>query len=113
MNTIDLLAAGLGLAGAVLLAFWLVRLRRQLARGERTWNQHPYRMVRAVALVGMAGTLWWMLATLLTFPAVSESVRIAAPVAVAVTSAMLATAAVWILAPRRGRQRRLGGQLER
>jgi hypothetical protein len=106
MNTIDLLAGGFGLVGAALLAVWMVRLKRQLARGERSWNQGPYRMVRAVALVGLAGTLWWMLATLLTVPAAPEAVRIAAPVAVAVTSGMLAMAAVGVLAPpRRGRPR--------
>jgi hypothetical protein len=92
--------AALSLCGVLLLSLWLLRVRRQFLRGERFWTHRPFRMVRAVALVGMAGTLWWMLASLLRVPA-PEPVKIAAPVVVAAMSVTLAAAAILGLAPRR------------
>jgi hypothetical protein len=89
------------------LTIWVIRARRQFLRGERSWLQHPFRMVRAVALVGMAATCWWMLATLLAYGPESTpySVKIAAPMVLGAISAILATAAILTLAPRRTRHR--------
>jgi hypothetical protein len=99
--------AALALSLAVGLGLWVMRARREFRRGERFWLRHPFRMVRAVALVGMAAMCWWMLATLLSHGAESTPapVKFAGPLLLVATSAILATAAILGLAPRRPRHR--------
>jgi CubicO group peptidase (beta-lactamase class C family) len=94
---------GSSLAGLALLAAWGLRVRAQLRIGRRKWLRHPFRMVRAVAFVGMAAALPWMLITgstpaLAAFPATT---RIAVPLLVAVAALALAMAGIFGLAPRR------------
>jgi hypothetical protein len=85
--------------GAAFVGGALLRLWRQIERGERSVLRHPFRMVRAVALVSMAPALWW------TLDPLSAEEKIAASLAVAVACAMLAIAGLFEAAPRRIRHR--------
>jgi hypothetical protein len=89
----------IALFGAVFIVWAMLRLLRQLERGERSLLRHPFRMVRAVAFIAMGPALWWILDPL------SAEEKISASLAVAVTCAMLATAGLFEVAPRRIRHR--------
>src|SRR5262245_59219766 len=93
-----ILIAGASL-GAVVVAWAVCRLWIQLESGERSWLRHPFRMVRAVVLIGMAPALWW------TLDPLSAEEKISASLAVGVACAILAAAALFEVAPRRIRPR--------